>query len=212
MSHENLAALELGLSNLVRHVENVKKYGLEVLVAINRFSGDTEAELELIARVARERCGVEVVLNESWALGAAGAEALARKVVEIADRDAGRFKPLYPDDLPLIEKTRVIAREIYRADDIEVDAKAMARFAELEAAGYGRLPICVAKTQYSFSADPTRLGAPIGFNMPVREVRLSAGAGFVVVLMGDISTMPGLPRAPAAEAIRVVEGRIEGLF
>ncbi len=209
---ENLAALEHGLVNLVRHVENVKKYGLEAVVAINRFSGDTQAELDLIASVARERCGVPAVVNESWGKGAAGAEALARAVVEIADADRGGFRPLYEDDLPLIEKTRRIAREIYRADDIEGDPKALARFAELEAAGYGRLPICVAKTQYSFTADASRLGAPSGFKMPIRDVRLRAGAGFVVVLMGDIATMPGLPRVPAAEAIGVVDGRIEGLF
>ena len=212
LAAENLGALEAGLANLVRHVENVKKYGLEALVAINRFTTDTEAELELIARVARERCGVQTVVNESWERGAEGAEALARAVVDLTERDRGGFRPLYPDDLPLIEKTRLIAREIYRADDIEGDGKALARFAELEAAGYGRLPICVAKTQYSFSADPSRLGAPTGFKMPVRDVRLRAGAGFVVVLMGDISTMPGLPRVPAAESIGVVDGRIEGLF
>jgi formate--tetrahydrofolate ligase len=133
-------------------------------------------------------------------------------VADAADRDPGGFRPLYPDDMPLIEKTRTIAREIYRADDIEGDAKTLKRFSELEAAGYGGLPICVAKTQYSFSADPARLGAPTGFKMPIRDVRLRAGAAFVVVLMGDISTMPGLPRVPAAEAIHVVDGRVEGLF
>jgi formate--tetrahydrofolate ligase len=209
---ENLAALERGLDNLVRHVENVKKYGTEAVVAINRFSSDTEAELDLIAKAARERCGVAAIINDSWGSGAAGAEDLARAVAELADRDRGGFKTIYPDDMPLIEKTRTIAREIYRADDIEGDPKVLARFAELEAAGYGALPICIAKTQYSFSADPTRLGAPTGFKMPIRDVRLRAGAGFVVVMMGDISTMPGLPRVPAAEGIGVVEGRIEGLF
>ncbi len=212
LAAENLDALDRGLVNLIRHVENVKKYGVETIVAINRFTTDTPAELELIADAAGERCGVTVVVNDSWGLGAKGAQTLARVVADAADRDEGGFRPLYPDDMPLIEKTRTIAREIYRADDIEGDAKTLKRFSELEAAGYGKLPICVAKTQYSFSADPTKLGAPTGFRMPIRDVRLRAGAGFVVVLMGDISTMPGLPRAPAAERIRVVDGRIEGLF
>jgi formate--tetrahydrofolate ligase len=212
LAAENLDALDRGLVNLIRHVENVKKYGVETIVAINRFTTDTPAELELIADAAGERCGVTVVVNDSWGLGAKGAQTLARVVADAADRDEGGFRPLYPDDMPLIEKTRTIAREIYRADDIEGDAKTLKRFSELEAEGYGKLPICVAKTQYSFSADPTKLGAPTGFRMPIRDVRLRAGAGFVVVLMGDISTMPGLPRAPAAERIRVVDGRIEGLF
>jgi len=208
LARENLEALERGLVNLRRHVENVKKFGLEVVVAINRFNTDTEAELALI----RDGCGVEAVINESWGRGAAGAEALAQAIVAVAERSKAGFKPLYGDDLPLLEKTRRIAREIYRADDIGVDAKIAKRFQELENAGYGRLPICVAKTQYSFTTDPTRLGAPSGFVAPIRDVSLRAGAGFVVVYMGDISTMPGLPRVPAAEAIGLVDGRIEGLF
>jgi formate--tetrahydrofolate ligase len=212
LARENLPALEKGLANLERHVANVGKFGLEVLVAINRFATDTEAELALIQRVARERCGVEAVVNDSWGTGAAGAEALARAVVKLADASEGSFHPLYSDEMPLIEKTRTIAREIYGASDISVDRSARSRFAELESAGYGRLPICVAKTQYSFSADPALLGAPTGHIAPIRDVRLRAGAGFVVVVMGDIATMPGLPRVPSAEAIRVVEGRIEGLF
>jgi len=197
---------------LQRHVENVKKFGLDAVVAINRFDSDTEAELALISDFVRASCGVEAILNESWGAGAKGAEALAHAVVDLVERDRGGFHMLYDDDLPLIEKTRRIAREIYRADDLVVDAKAAKRFAELERAGYGRLPICVAKTQYSFSADPTQLGAPTGFLLPVRDVSLRAGAGFVVVYIGDISTMPGLPRVPAAETIGVIDGRIEGLF
>jgi formate--tetrahydrofolate ligase len=212
LARENLAALQKGLANLARHVENTRKFGLDVVVAINRFDSDTEAEHALIRRFARDVCRAEAVVNESWGRGAAGAEALARAVVKIADASRRTFKPLYPDEMSLLEKTRTIAREIYRASDIAVDAATTRRFAELEAAGHGRLPICVAKTPYSFTADPTVLGAPTGHVMPVRDARPRAGAGFVVVMIGEISTMPGLPRVPAAEAIRVVEGRIEGLF
>ena len=212
LGNENLPALKTGLANLVRHVENVRKFGLDVLVAINHFDSDTEAELDLIARIAHETCGVEVVVNESWAKGAAGAEALARAVVKLTKDSKGAFKPLYPDAMPLIEKTRTIAREIYRASDISASVPVLRRFEDLEAAGYSHLPVCIAKTQYSFSADPTILGAPIGHVMPIRDVHLRAGAGFIVVMMGEISTMPGLPRAPAAERIKVVDGRIEGLF
>ena len=212
LGHEDLAALKRGLVNLERHVANVRKFGLDVLVAINRFETDTQAELDLIAHVAREKFGVQTVVNESWGRGGAGAEDLARAVVELADRSKGGFRTLYPDDMPLIEKTRTIAREIYGASDISADAAILRKFDELQRSGYGGLPICVAKTQYSFTADPTRLGAPSGHVPSVRDVRLRAGAGFVVVLLGEIATMPGLPRVPAAEKIRVVEGRIEGLF
>ena len=212
LARENLAALDTGLANLRRHVANVKKFGVEPVVAINRFDSDTPAELELILRFAQESCGAQALVNESWGRGAAGAEALARAVAEIADSAKGAFRPLYPDDLPLIEKTRRIAQEIYGASDIAVSPAVQKRFAELQAAGYGHLPVCVAKTPYSFSTDPTQLGAPSGHVAEVRELRLRAGAGFVVALMGDVNTMPGLPRAPAAERIGVVEGRIEGLF
>ncbi len=212
LARENLAALEAGLANLRRHVENVREFGLEAIVAVNRFESDTEAELALIQRFARDTCGVDAVINESWGRGAAGAEALARAVVELVETSKGGFHTLYPDDMPLIEKTRTIAREIYRASDISADDAVRKRFDELEAAGYRHLPVCVAKTPYSFTADPTILGAPSGHIAPIRDVRLRAGAGFVVVLMGEITAMPGLPRVPAAEAIRVVDGRIEGLF
>ncbi|MGD0564363.1 MAG: formate--tetrahydrofolate ligase [Roseiarcus sp.] len=209
---EDLAALQRGLANLERHVANVRKFGLDVVVAVNRFDADADAELELVQRFAAEVCGVKAVICDHWARGSAGAEELARVVTELADASPLSFRTLYPDATPLWEKTRVIAREIYGASDIAAEARVRAQFDELQAAGYGVLPICVAKTQYSFSADPTLLGAPSGYIAPVREVSLRAGAGFVVVLMGDIRTMPGLPRSPAAEKIFVRDGRIEGLF
>jgi formate--tetrahydrofolate ligase len=209
---EDLAALQRGLANLERHVANVRKFGLDVVVAVNRFDADADAELELVQRFAAEVCGVKAVICDHWARGSAGAEELARVVTELADASPLSFRTLYPDATPLWEKTRVIAREIYGASDIAAEARVRAQFDELQAAGYGDLPICVAKTQYSFSADPTLLGAPSGYIAPVREVSLRAGAGFVVVLMGDIRTMPGLPRSPAAEKIFVRDGRIEGLF
>jgi formate--tetrahydrofolate ligase len=208
---ENLEALRRGLPNLERHVENMRKFWIEPVVAINRFDGDTEAELALVAETMRAK-GIETVVNESWGRGAAGGEALAKAVLAHVETGAADFRPLYPDDLPLLEKIRVIAREIYRASDVVADAAIVARLEQWEKAGYERLPICVAKTQYSFSADPTVLGAPEHFTMPIRDVRLRAGAGFVVALMGEINTMPGLPRAPAAERIRVEDGWIEGLF
>lgn len=208
---ENLDALRRGLPNLERHVENIRKFGLEPVVAINRFDSDTEAELALVRDAMRAR-GLAAVINESWGRGAAGGEALAEAVLAEIERGRSDFRPLYPDAMPLLAKIETIAREIYRAADVVADAGVIARLSQWEKAGYGHLPICVAKTQYSFSANPAALGAPVGFAMPVREVRLRAGAGFVVALMGEINTMPGLPRTPAAERIRVEEGRIEGLF
>ena len=208
---ENLEALRRGLPNLERHVENIIKFGLTPVVAINRFDGDTEAELALV-REAMTAKGSVTVVNESWGRGAEGGVEMAKAVLEEIERGRSNFKPIYGDDLPLFEKIRTVAREIYRAADVVADAGVLARLKQWEAAGYGALPICVAKTQYSFSADPSALGAPSGFTMPLREVRLRAGAGFIVALMGEINTMPGLPRVPAAERIRVEEGRIEGLF
>jgi formate--tetrahydrofolate ligase len=208
---ENLDALRRGLPNLERHVENIRKFGLEPVVAINRFDGDSEAELNLLRHAMRAR-GLATVVNESWSRGAEGGAALAQAVLDEIGRDRADFRPLYPDDMPLFAKIQTIAREIYRAANVVADASVVARLQQWEQAGYGRLPICVAKTQYSFTADPSALGAPEGFNMPLHEVRLRAGAGFVVALMGEINTMPGLPRVPAAERIRVEEGRIEGLF
>ena len=211
LAAENLAALRRGLPNLERHVENIRKFGLEPVVAINRFDSDSAAELALVRDAMRAK-GVSAIVNESWGRGAEGGAALAEAVLAQIARGSAEFRPLYRADLPLLDKMRVIAREIYRADDVVAEPSVIAQLKRWEQAGYGHLPICVAKTQYSFSADPTALGAPEGFTMPLREVRLRAGAGFVVAVMGEINTMPGLPRLPAAERIRVEAGRVEGLF
>lgn len=210
---ENLPALEAGLANLARHVENIRKFGVPPIVAINHFVSDTPAEHALIQSFCRNHLGVEAVICRHWAEGGAGTAELATKVAALTESGEADFAPLYPDALPLREKLEKIAREIYGAAGISADAKVSARFAELEAAGHGHLPICVAKTQYSFSADPTLRGAPSGHIVPVRELRLSAGAGFIVAICGDIMTMPGLPRQPAAERIHIdAQGQIEGLF
>jgi formate--tetrahydrofolate ligase len=213
LGREDLKALEAGLSNLIRHVNNVRKFGVPPVVAINHFTTDTAAEHELIRNYCRNHLGVEAVICRHWAEGGAGAEELARKVAALADEGEADFAPLYPDTMPLRKKLETVAREIYGAEGVSVDAKLQARFAELEEAGFGDLPVCVAKTQYSFSADPTLRGAPSGHIVPLRELRLSAGAGFVVAICGDVMTMPGLPREPAAERIHIdAQGRIEGLF
>jgi formate--tetrahydrofolate ligase len=209
---ENLNALRDGFANLRRHVNNLAKFGVPVVVSINRFSGDTPAEIELVMKLCADE-GVEAVLADHWSRGGAGAEQLARTVVAIIDKKPAAFAPLYPDRMPLVEKMRTIAREIYRADDIAPEPRVVEKCREWEALGFGDLPVCMAKTQYSFSADPLLKNAPSGFVLPIREARLSAGAGFVVALCGDIMTMPGLPRAPAANAITVTDdGRIAGLF
>ncbi|MCA0248851.1 MAG: formate--tetrahydrofolate ligase [Proteobacteria bacterium] len=211
LAKEDVAAVERGLPNLLRHVENLGKFGLPVLVAINRFLTDTPAELKLI----EEKCaaaGAKAYLCEHWAKGGAGAEALARAAVATLDEGKANFKPLYPEDLPLSQKIETVAREIYRASGLSIAGPAQRRLKALEAAGYGKLPVCIAKTQYSFAADPELRGAPTGHTLPIREVRLSAGAGFVVALAGDIMTMPGLPRVPAAEHIRLTaSGEVDGL-
>lgn len=212
LGREDLAALERGMVNLERHVANVRRFGIPVVVAINHFAADTSAEHELIAETCRTRFNVEAVQCRHWADGAKGAEELARTVVRLADQPSD-FKPLYPLETPLADKIRQIATTIYGAADIALQPKAAADLAAIEAAGYARLPICMAKTQSSFTTDPTVMGAPTGHTVGIREVRLSAGAGFVVAICGDLMTMPGLPRAPAAETIHVnAEGRIEGLF
>jgi len=209
---ENVAALEKGFANLKRHIGNVKKFGVPVIVSVNRFSTDTQAEIDLLKKLSSAE-GVECVLADHWGSGGPGAAELARTVVKTIETQPSNFKPLYPDDLPLVEKVRTIARELYDASDISFDASVKTRFAELEKEGFGNLPVCIAKTQYSFSTDPNAKGAPSGFVIPVREVRLSAGAEFVVVICGDIMTMPGLPKAPAANNIEVAsDGRIAGLF
>lgn len=214
LGREDLAALERGMANLARHVANVAKFGVKPIVAINHFTTDTPAEHALIQKACRETMGVEAVICRHWADGSAGIEELAVKVAAIADAaDTSTFTPLYPDEMPLIEKMRTIARSIYGAADVTADKSVMDRLKEIEAAGHGSLPICVAKTQYSFTTDPSARGAPSGHTVKVREVRLSAGAGFVVMICGDIMTMPGLPRVPSAEKIRLdAEGRIDGLF
>ncbi len=211
LGKEDVAAVRRGTANLARHVENLGKFGLPVVVAVNHFNSDTEAEFGVIRDAMASR-GVEAISCTHWADGSKGTEALARAVLtRIEDRSA--CKPLYPSDLKLADKIRTIAREIYRAADISMSDAVARRLAGYEEAGFGNLPICVAKTQYSFTADPTVMGAPEGHILPVREVRLSAGAGFVVAICGDVMTMPGLPRVPAAEAIHLnADGEIEGLF
>ena len=212
LGRENLEALAAGGANLVRHIENVKKFGVPVVVSINRFSSDSEAEHRLIEEVVAAQ-GAKAVVADHWAHGGAGARELAETVAATVDGGTADFATLYGDELSLEDKVRTIAREIYRADDIAAVGRVQARFAELEKEGAGRYPVCMAKTQYSFSADAGLKGAPQGFTVPVRELRLCGGAEFVVAICGDIMTMPGLPRVPAANAIDVTaEGRITGLF
>ena len=209
---ENVAAVEKGCVNLLRHIENIKQFGVPVVVAINHFVTDTDAEVDVV-RSQAERMGVKAIRCEHWAKGSEGTVELAEEVVSICEADAAQFAPLYEDDLPLFEKIRTIATRIYRADDVAADMKIRNQLRDWEAAGFGHLPVCMAKTQYSFSTDPNLRGAPTGHIVPVREVRLSAGAGFIVVICGDIMTMPGLPRVPAAESICLgSSGEIEGLF
>ncbi|MCU0887409.1 MAG: formate--tetrahydrofolate ligase [Rubritepida sp.] len=212
LGHEDVPAVKRGVVNLARHVENIRKFGLPPVVALNRFTSDTAAEIQAVQQ-AMAAIGVEAILCTHWADGAAGAVPLAEAVMRRIAAGEARFQPLYADALPLAEKIRTIAREIYRARDIALPDAVAAKLARFEREGFGQLPVCIAKTQYSFSADPTALGAPEGHVLPVREVRLSAGAGFVVAICGEVMTMPGLPRVPAAESIRLdAEGRIEGLF
>ena len=209
---ENVAAVEEGCANLGRHIGNLKSFGVPVVVAINHFAGDSEAEIAAVSDYVATQ-GSEAILCRHWADGSAGTEALATRVAEIADSGVSQFAPLYRAEMPLFEKIETIARRIYRADEVLADKRIRDQLREWEEAGFGDLPVCMAKTQYSFSTDPNLRGAPIGHSVPVREVRLSAGAGFVVVICGEIMTMPGLPRHPAAEVIRINdEGLIEGLF
>lgn len=209
---ENLEAIQQGSVNLLRHLENLAKFGVPSIVAINHFVTDTPAEIELVKNIV-QKVGVEAVECRHWADGSKGAEELAHKVVDTCDNGQANFTPLYPDSMLLIEKINKVATEIYRADEIVADKKILDQLAEWEEAGYRNLPVCMAKTQYSFSADPSLRGAPTGHSLPIREVRLSAGAGFIVAICGDIMTMPGLPRKPAAEMIGISEtGQVEGLF
>ena len=211
LKSENLKALEAGMANLQRHVENVKKFGLPAVVSINRFSADTEAEIALV----REKCkalGVEALMADHWAMGGAGAADVAKTVVKVIDEGKSKLKFLYPDETPLFEKIETIAREIYRAKNVTADKSVKDQLKSWEDMGYGKLPICIAKTQYSFSTNPDAKGAPADHTINVREVRLSAGAEFVVAICGEILTMPGLPKVPSADAIDVKDGKIVGLF
>ncbi|MBC7635593.1 MAG: formate--tetrahydrofolate ligase [Acetobacteraceae bacterium] len=209
---EDIAAVRRGVVNLAQHVENMQKFGLPVVVALNRFTSDTDAEIAAVTD-AMAGLGAEVKLCTHWSDGAAGAADLARTVAKLVDGRTARFKTLYPNETPLADKLRIIAQQIYRADDVAITPAALKKLRGFEAEGFGNVPVCIAKTQYSFSADPTKLGAPRGHTLPIRDVRLSAGAGFVVAVAGDIMTMPGLPRRPAAEGIGLMaDGVIDGLF
>jgi formate--tetrahydrofolate ligase len=209
---ENVAAVRKGCANLRRHIANVKQFGVPAVVAINHFASDTDAEIEAIREHAAKE-GVEAIVCRHWADGGAGAEDLAHKVAAMAESGAAQFAPLYPEDMSLFDKMDTIARRIYGADEVLADTKIRKQLHDWEEQGFGGLPICMAKTQYSFSTDPNLRGAPTGFDLPIREVRLSAGAGFVVAICGEIMTMPGLPRVPSAEAIKLnADGDIEGLF
>jgi formate--tetrahydrofolate ligase len=212
LKSENLKALEAGMANLQRHVENVRKFGLPAVVSINRFSADTDAEIALV----KEKCkalGVEALMADHWALGGPGAADVAKAVVKVIDEGKSKLKFLYPDEMPLFEKIETIAREIYRAKNVTADKSVKDQLKSWEEMGYGKLPICVAKTQYSFSTNPDAKGAPADHTINVREVRLSAGAEFVVAICGEVMTMPGLPKVPSADSIDVnAQGQIVGLF
>jgi formate--tetrahydrofolate ligase len=209
---ENVEAVTKGCANLGRHIENMKKFGVPCIVGINHFVTDTDAEVQAVKDYCA-KMGVEAVLNTHWANGGQGIKEMAQKVVDLIEAGSAAYQPLYPDEMGLFEKIETIAKSIYRADAVVADSKIREQLKAWEDAGYGGLPICMAKTQYSFTTDPNRRGAPTGFEIPVREVRLSAGAGFVVAICGEIMTMPGLPKVPAAEVIGLnAEGEIEGLF
>ena len=209
---ENVAAVERGCPNLGRHIENLKSFGVPVVVAINHFVTDTDAEIQAVKDFVAGQ-GAEAIVSRHWELGSEGSVDLATRVAEIADADMANFAPIYPDEMSLADKIQTIAKRIYRADEALMDQKIRDQLRIWEEQGYGHLPVCMAKTQYSFSTDPALRGAPVGFSVPVREVRLSAGAGFIVVVCGEIMTMPGLPRVPSAESIHLNDaGQIEGLF
>ena len=212
LGDENVEAVVKGCPNLGRHIENVKSFGVPVVVAINHFVTDTDAEVKAVQDYVSEM-GAEAILCKHWEKGSEGTVDLANRVSEIADTDSGNFAPLYNDEMSLFDKIETVAKRIYRADEVLADAKIRNQLKEWETAGYGGLPVCMAKTQYSFTTDPNVRGAPTGHSLPIREVRLSAGAGFVVVICGEIMTMPGLPSKPASESIMLNEtGQIEGLF
>jgi len=209
---ENVKAVQAGCPNLGRHIENLKSFGVPVVVAINHFVTDTDAEVQAVKEYVASQ-GSEAILSRHWELGSEGSADLATKVVEVIEKGEANFAPIYPDEMSLADKINTIATKIYRADAAVMDGKILNQLKDWEEQGYGNLPVCMAKTQYSFTTDPERRGAPTGFNIPVREVRLSAGAGFVVAICGEIMTMPGLPRVPSAENIRLNDvGDVEGLF
>ena len=212
LSNEDVSAVNNGCANLGRHIGNLKSFGVPVVVAINHFVTDTDAEVQAVKNYVKTQ-GSEAILSQHWEHGSKGSEVLATRVAEIADSGVSAFAPIYPDDMKLADKIQTIAKRIYHADEALMDQKIRDQLKLWEDQGYGSLPVCMAKTQYSFSTDPTLRGAPTGFSIPVREVRLSAGAGFVVVVCGEIMTMPGLPRTPSAENIHLNDdGQIEGLF
>ena len=212
LNAENVEAVNGGCPNLGRHIANMKKFGVPAVVAINHFVTDTDAEVQAVKDYVATQ-GAEAVLCKHWAHGSKGTEELSHKVVEMIEGGQAQYAPLYPDDMGLFNKIETIAKEIYRADEVLADKKIRDQLKQWEEAGYGNLPVCMAKTQYSFSTDPNLRGAPTGHSLPIREVRLSAGAGFVVAICGEIMTMPGLPRTPSAEAIMLDEnGDVQGLF
>ncbi|MEM9426263.1 MAG: formate--tetrahydrofolate ligase [Pseudomonadota bacterium] len=209
---ENVEAVKKGCANLGRHIENIKQFGVPAVVAVNHFVKDTEAEVQAVLDYVQSQ-GAEAIVSKHWADGSKGSAALAEKVVQIVESEASQYAPLYPDEMSLFEKMETIAKRIYRADEVLADKKIRDQLKIWEEQGYGNLPVCMAKTQYSFTTDPNVRGAPTGHSLPVREVRLSAGAGFIVAVCGEIMTMPGLPRHPAAETIHLNDaGEIEGLF
>ncbi|MDA9649882.1 formate--tetrahydrofolate ligase [bacterium] len=212
LNNENVDAVKSGCPNLGRHIENLKSFGVPVVVAVNHFVKDTDAEVQAVQDYCGEM-GTEAIVSKHWADGSAGSENLAKRVAEVADADEANFSPIYPDDMSLEDKIQNICKNIYRADEAVMDKKILDQLKDWEDQGYGHLPVCMAKTQYSFSTDPNLRGAPTGHVIPVREVRISAGAGFIVAVCGEIMTMPGLPRHPAAETICINEnGEIDGLF
>lgn len=212
LNEENVDAVNNGCANLGRHIENIKKFGVPVVVAINHFTLDTDAEVAAVQKYVSSK-GAEAIVCKHWASGSEGTKELATRVVEIIDEGKANFAPLYPDEMPLMEKIETIATEVYRAEEVTADQRIREQLKAWEEAGYGNLPVCIAKTQYSFSTDPNERGAPTGHSIPIREVRLAAGAGFIVAICGAIMTMPGLPSVPAAEAIGLNDqGEIEGLF
>jgi formate--tetrahydrofolate ligase len=212
LKKEDLKALSAGMANLQRHIENLQNFGLVPIVSINRFSADSDAEIALV-KDACKKLGVEALMADHWALGGEGAADVARAVVKAVESGKSKLKLLYPDEMPLLEKARTIAQKVYRAKDVVADKPVRDQLANFESMGYGKLPICIAKTQYSFTTNPDSKGAPTDFTIPIREVKLSAGAEFIVAICGEIMTMPGLPRVPAADAIDVgPDGRIVGLF